>query len=100
MVRTLLLLLILCRLPVLAQEKDALSNLKQQSSEMGAAFIKGDYKTFSRYTYPKIVTMAGGPARMAESLAQMVGGMKQKGMTFVSLTFDEPSKIVLAGAEW
>lgn len=93
------LLFILWCLHTPVQERDALDNLKRQAGEMAAAFIKEDYKTFVRYTYPKIVAKAGGSAKMAGSLSQMMAGMKRRGMSFVSLTFDEPARMVKMGTE-
>lgn len=91
---------IFCRLTTTAQEKNAPDNLKHQATEMGAAFLKEDYKTFTHYSHPKIVTMMGGQEKMAGSLSQMIEGMKRKGMAFLNITFGEPSKLIKAGSEW
>jgi len=91
---------VLCHLATTAQEKNAPDNLKHDATEMGAAFLKEDYKTFVHYSHPKIVTMMGGQDKMAGSLSQMIEGMKRKGMAFLNITFGEPSKLIKAGAEW
>ncbi len=73
--------------------------VQQQANLMGQAFIKGDYQTFARYTYPSLVKAMGGESRMAATLTQTVSDMQTKGMTFNSISVDGPSKIVKSGNE-
>lgn len=75
------------------------SRVKEQADIMGKAFLKGDYQTFAKYTYPAIVSAMGGESRMATVLANSASGMKTQGMTFDKITFDSPSKIVKSGSE-
>lgn len=81
------------------QVKNASQNLKQQANKMGAAFVSGDYETFAAYTYPLILKSMGGASKMIEVLNRTTNDMKFKGMSFNSITFDEPSKIVKSGKE-
>jgi hypothetical protein len=77
-----------------AQVKEAPQNLRQQASKMGAAFVIGDYITFSNYTYPLILKSMGGAVKMAAVLTKSTNEMKAEGMSFSNITFNEPSKIV------
>jgi hypothetical protein len=78
---------------------DSTSNLKIQAQKMADAFIKEDYKTFVAYNYKPMVNGAGGAAKMEQAITTMVNGMKAKGMSFLSISFDEPSTIVKSGTE-
>lgn len=73
--------------------------VQEQANMMGQAFLKGDYHTFARYTYPAILTAMGGESRMAVMLTNSANDMITKGMTFNSITFDSPSKIIKSGNE-
>jgi len=82
-----------------AQSKDATQNMKAQAGKMASAFLKDDYKTFARYTYPLIVKAMGGADKMADVLSKGRAGMKAQGAIISNITFDEPSKIIKAGKE-
>ena len=82
-----------------AQVKDASSNITNQVTKMGDAFIKNDFKTFASYTYPFVLKSMGGSAKMAATLSKTISDMNAKGMSFIGITFEEPSKIIKAGAE-
>ncbi|TWI98624.1 hypothetical protein JN11_02812 [Mucilaginibacter frigoritolerans] len=75
------------------------SYMQKQADIMGKVFLKGDYQTFAKYTYPAIVNAMGGEIRMATVLANSASSMKTQGMTFDNITFDSPSKIVKSGNE-
>lgn len=77
-----------------------IDNACQQANSMGQAFLKGDYETFARYTYPPLLKAMGGESRMAATLRQTVVGMQAKGMSFSSIVVDSPSKIVKSGSEF
>lgn len=70
------------------------SHVQEQAGIMGRAFVKGDYQTFSKYTYPPIVNAMGGESRMTNVLANTAISMKAQGMAFDAITFDKPTKIV------
>jgi hypothetical protein len=81
------------------QIKESIPNLKQQADKMGNAFLKGDYKTFAKYTYNKIVEMMGETNNMVEVLTKTAANLKAQGMSFSSIIFGEPSTIVKSGNE-
>lgn len=76
------------------QGNKVLENLKGQANIMGQAFISGDYRTFAKYTHPLIVRSIGGEIKMVDELNKMSSNLKNRGMSFGKITFDEPSKIV------
>jgi hypothetical protein len=84
-----------------ANPKDLLSDnaVQQQAKLMGEAFLKNDYETFARYTYPAIVKAMGGSKRMISALSQTVNDMRAKGMFFSGISVDSPSNIVRSGKE-
>jgi hypothetical protein len=73
--------------------------LMEQATKMGQIFISGDYKSFARFTYPKIVAMMGGENNLAAELTKVTKDMKAKGMAFSDITFDQVSKIIKSGNE-
>jgi hypothetical protein len=73
--------------------------IKEQAGRMGQALISGDYKTFVRYTYPGLITIAGGADKLTEQLSRLMNDMKRKGMEFKSVSFGAVSKIVTSGHE-
>jgi hypothetical protein len=73
--------------------------IQQQANLMGQAFIKGDFQTFAKYTYPALVRAMGGESRMAATLTQTVSDMQTKGMTFNSISVDNPTEIVKSQGE-
>src|SRR5437588_8306016 len=74
--------------------------IKEQAAKMGQAFVKADYKTFVHYSYPKLIEMMGGAAKMESILTKATEDMKTNSMAITRLSFDEPSKIVRSGGEW
>lgn len=72
---------------------------QHQANIMGNAFIKGDYETFEKYTYPAIVNAMGGKDRMTAALINSANDRKAKGMIISSIIVDNPSKIVKSGSE-
>ena len=82
-----------------AQVAGAVGHLKEQAQKMGASFVGGDYATFVGYTYPTIVRLVGGSAKMVDLLDKSMANMKVQGTTFTKISFDEPSRIVVSGKE-
>ena len=60
----------------LTNNTPVVSHVKEQADIMGKAFLKGDYQTFAKYTYPAIVNAMGGESRMATVLANSASSMK------------------------
>jgi hypothetical protein len=69
-------------------------NACQQANTMGHAFLKEDYQTFAKYTYPTLLRSMGGENKMAATLKQVTDGMRLKGMSFSDIVVDSPSKII------
>jgi len=80
-------------------KNNLIENAQQEANIMGQAFLKEDYQTFARYTYPALLNAMGGERRMAATLMQTVNDMQAKGMSFSSIVVDSPSKIVKCGNE-
>lgn len=49
-------------------EKKSLENLKAQATKLSQAFMNNDYKTFIKYTNPKIISLMGGQEKMEDAL--------------------------------
>lgn len=75
------------------------SKLKFDANEMGAAFIKGDFDTFVKYTYPLVIKSMGGETKLKEIFENTLKEMQQQKMSFSKITFEEPSEIILSGNE-
>ncbi|MEM9075970.1 MAG: hypothetical protein AAGC43_02980 [Bacteroidota bacterium] len=73
----------------LAQTDD--SRLNAQLGEMKKYFLAGDYENFANYTYPKVIEMMGGKARMVSATQQAMERMQSEGFTFVDLIFKDPT---------
>jgi hypothetical protein len=80
-------------------ETKAKQNLKAHAEKMGAAFIAVDYKTFAKFTNPRVLQLMGGEAKMAAAIEKSVSAIKAQGMSVSSITFSEPKKIVQAVKE-
>ncbi|MEO8515931.1 MAG: hypothetical protein ABI426_04260 [Flavobacterium sp.] len=68
--------------------------IKKQANEMGDAFIKGDYKSFVKFTYPKLIQLMGGESKMIATLTKTINDTKSQGVSFLGVTFDNPTKII------
>lgn len=70
------------------------NEVKKQANEMGDAFIKGDYKYFVKFTHPTLIQAMGGENKMIATLTKTINQTKSQGVSFLSITFDNPTKIV------
>jgi len=68
-----------------SQEIDT-NKLKTQATEMAESFMKEDYATLAKYTYPKIVELMGGRDNMIAILTKGVEEMKRQGYSFKSVS--------------
>jgi len=73
--------------------------LINQAKEMGQSFMKSDFSTFMKYTYPKVIQMMGGKSKMTTLLKQGLAKMKSDGYEFKSLDIELTSLFVTAGSE-
>ena len=70
------------------------SEVKKQAKAMADAFIKEDYKTFLKFTHPTLIQVMGGENKMITTLTKTINQTKSQGVSFLSITFDNPTKIV------
>lgn len=75
------------------------TSLNLQAAKMADALIIQDYQSFVKFTYPKIVKMAGGKEAMAETLEKSIQNMKGEGFTFSSCKIGSVMQVVKAGKE-
>jgi len=68
--------------------------ISKQARIMGKLLLKKDFKSFSKYTYPKVVEMMGGKKKMIEVLKEGLKEMESNGTKILSVTIGEPSQIV------
>lgn len=74
--------------------EDYSSKIKRQAKKMGKLLLKGNFASFSNYTYPAIVEKMGGKEKMVEILKKGTMKMKSEGTAFLKVSFGEPSKII------
>lgn len=84
---------------VFAQSPVQINAVKTQANIMVTAMKKQDYKTLLKMTYPKAITMAGGEAKMLESMNKGLGQMKNNGISFSNVSIGEPSTIITLGKQ-
>ena len=75
------------------------ASLKKQALEMSSSFIKGDYKNFIKFTYPKVVEMMGGKEKMVTFPEKGIEEMKNEGVSFKSVSVGLTNHKVRAGKE-
>jgi hypothetical protein len=69
--------------------------IKEQAETMSQFLLKKDFKSFIRFTYPKLVEMMGGEQKMIESLEKSFIQMEAEGTGFLNITIGEPSRVIL-----
>ncbi len=82
-----------------AQTASQIIAIKTQANIMVTAMKKQDYKTLVKMTYPKAIAMAGGDAKMLESMSKGLGQMKTNGISFSNVSVGEPSAIITMGKQ-
>lgn len=68
--------------------------IKKQANEMGNAFIIADYKSFVKFTHPTLIQLMGGENKMITTLTKTINDAKSQGVSFLSIAFDNPTKII------
>ena len=81
------------------QNLESLKNLKSQGNTMCQAFSTKNFKTFTKYMYPKIIEMAGGEEKMVMALENKIKEMETQGVKITSAKIGEPSEIIIMGTE-
>ncbi len=71
--------------------------LKLQAEEINQAFLRNDFGRVADLTYPKLVEILGGRARMIAFLEQGVKSMEAEGFKIVSVSIGEPNDVISDG---
>lgn len=66
---------------------------------MGNAYLVKDYKRFTGFMYPGVITKSGGASNMINSLQQADNYMKANGIKLTKVSLDNPLKLVTVGRE-
>jgi hypothetical protein len=74
-------------------------NLKSQAEEGSKAFVGGDYGKLADLTYPKLVELIGGRAKMIAYIEKQIAEMKAQGAEVISVSFDDPTQVIKIGGE-
>jgi hypothetical protein len=82
-----------------AEKENDSKAIKEQAELMGKLLLSKDFKSFAKYTYPKILDMLGGEEKMIATLENGSKEMEAQGMGILSVTVGEPSAIITAGKE-
>jgi hypothetical protein len=84
-----------------ASPADSVSQIiKAEAQAMSDYLIVGDFKSFAKYTYPKVMRMMGGEDSMVHILQKNQQAMKDDGVYFLSISIGEPSPIMQYRGEW
>lgn len=81
---------------VLAQDT---SIVKEQANELAQAAIRGNFKKAIDFTYPKLVELAGGKAKMLKVAKEGMASMKKKGVKPDYASIGAPGKFYKAGKQ-
>jgi hypothetical protein len=71
--------------------------IRQTAQENGTAVTTGNYERLVDLTFPKVVEMIGGRAKMIELLKRGTEEMKAQGSAILSAVVVEPKKVITAG---
>jgi len=71
----------------------------EQANEMGQLLMEKDFRSFARFTYPKIIEMMGGLENMVAIMEKGMVEMESDGTKFLNVTFGEPTAVIKAGNE-
>ena len=70
------------------------TTIKVQAMDMGSAFMKNDFATFSKYMHPNIIAFAGGKDNMKSKMDSAAIAMKNFGITFKRYWIGNPGEII------
>jgi hypothetical protein len=70
------------------------SRVKKQAQEMTDAFVAGNFEKMVDLTYPDLVEILGGKAKMVARLKEEVAGWRKEGFQILSMPVDEPKRVV------
>ena len=67
--------------------------LRKQAEQSGQAFITGDFNKLVDLTYPRLIEILGGRAKMVAFLQKGVQEMKAQGAEVLSLSAADPTQV-------
>ncbi len=73
------------------------SRVKKQAQEIGDAFVAGNFERMADLTYPDLVKLLGGKAKMVAGLKQEMGDSDTKYFRLLSMPVDEPKRVIKSG---
>ncbi len=76
------------------REEIKVEEIKARAEESLNAFSNGDYQKLVDSSYPKLVDLMGGKAKMASAVERQMKEMKGQGIEIVSTTVDVPKEVV------
>jgi hypothetical protein len=79
---------------LLSNGQNLATTIKVQAMDMGSAFMKNDFATFSKYMHPNIIAFAGGKEKMKDKMDSASMAMKNFGITFKRYWIGNPSEII------
>lgn len=74
-------------------------SLQTQADEIGQAFGRGNFNRMVDLTYPKLVEILGGRARMVAFIESSVREMEAGGVTYLSTTVGDAREIITDGKQ-
>ena len=77
-----------------ANGQNLATTIKVQAMDMASAFMKNDFKTFSKYMHPSIIEFAGGKGKMKTGMDSAYAAMKLFGVSFKRYWIGSPGKII------
>lgn len=75
-------------------EEIKVEEIKARAEESFNAFRTGDYEKLADLTYPKLVELMGGKAKMVSLTGQQMKAMKDQGIEFISTSIGAPQEVV------
>ena len=77
-----------------------LAALKQQATEFTTAIQQHDAATLVKYTYPAVMKLRGGKAKVEQNLKEGFTKMQQAGFSLTSVTPGEVKQVEQSGGKW
>jgi hypothetical protein len=71
----------------------------RQAETCANALIEEDYETVVKFTYPKVIELAGGSDKLIAIIKNGKEEMRKQGIKFDEVSFGQPSEVVKAGNE-
>ncbi len=81
-------------------EEIKVEEIKTRAEESLNAFISGDYQKLADLTYPKLVELMGGKAKMVAVTEGQVKEMKDHGAEIISTSISVPQEVVPIGSQF